>query len=172
MTKTEQASPLGVWLRAKRESKGWSVRELAEYANNVCTFGYISRIENSKSPGKKGKFTIPDVYILDKLVETLGESVNEARALADYPPRRDQMTTDETVEKFSYILEKYKHLSPVSQIWVEQLFTQTLDYAAALEKSFTDKAPVENAPVKKAFRNLPTATFEQIREMQKENKKD
>lgn len=75
----------GAWLRSAREERGLSLRQLAERAHNVCTFGYIAQLER-ETLGKKGQTYQPDLEIVDALAVALEKPMDEARLAAGYAP--------------------------------------------------------------------------------------
>jgi transcriptional regulator with XRE-family HTH domain len=89
----------GQWLKAARQQRGYTLRELANRAHNVCTFGYIAQLER-ETAGKKGQEYQPDVEIVDALATALDRPIAEARLAAGYaaPPKEPQ-TVDELVQE-------------------------------------------------------------------------
>lgn len=128
MTEKRELSPYGIWLKDKRTAKGWSVRTLAEKANNICSSSFISQIENNSYVGKKGIPMKPGIEIVDALSRALGASLNEAREKADYPLLADELSESEVVKEFTYVISKYKNLSPRAKELANKHFSETIDF--------------------------------------------
>ena len=124
-------NPFGEWLRAKRQARGWSLRELANRAGDVCSPQYISQLEKNAYPGKDGEPMQAGEIIVERLAAALGEPVNEARALANYP-RIDPDGDD--VGKFQDALFNFQKLSSPAQTLLKKHFRETIEFLLEFEQ--------------------------------------
>lgn len=131
--KKSAVNPFGIWIKEKRNNRSWSTRILAERAGEICSHSYISQLENDKATGKKGQFMKPSIEIVETLAITLNESVNEALVLAGYPAKIDP--SEQIANDFSYALENYKKLSPLSQAWFRKHVSDVVLHLIELEGS-------------------------------------
>jgi transcriptional regulator with XRE-family HTH domain len=132
MTLLIEINGFGKWLKARREAKELSIRELAEKADNVCSPTYIAQLESNYYVGIKGSPIQPSEEIVEKLAVALGESVNEARMAANYPFVEEN--TEENIRfELLNVLHKYSRLSIKSREFANRQFKETVDFLLQIE---------------------------------------
>jgi transcriptional regulator with XRE-family HTH domain len=132
MTLLIKIDGFGKWLKAKREIQGLSMRALAEKADNVCSPSYIAQLETNYYIGKRGKPMQPSEEIVEKLALALGESVNEARKAANYPPI-DEIAEENIRYELMNALHKYNRLSVKSRKLANRQFRETVNFLLQIE---------------------------------------
>jgi transcriptional regulator with XRE-family HTH domain len=96
-TNTLTMGHFGEWLRAARNARGLSLRRLEERIGGICTYSYLSQLENGET-GKKGNVYRPDREIVVALARALDVPVDEALIAADYAPTRTHTINGYKVE--------------------------------------------------------------------------
>jgi transcriptional regulator with XRE-family HTH domain len=134
----------GKWLKAKREAQGLSMRALAEKADNVCSPSYIAQLETNYYVGKRGNPMQPSEEIVEKLAIALGESVNEARQAANYPPV-DEAAEESIRYELLNILHKYNRLSVKSRKLANRQIKETIDFLLQVEDIRVEDIPIKDA---------------------------
>lgn len=75
------------WLKTYRKESGLSLMQLKAAIGDLCSDAYLSKLENDRYRGKKGKPALPDIEIVDALATALNRPVDEARLAAGYAAR-------------------------------------------------------------------------------------
>ena len=93
------ASEFSKWLKDYRRESGLTLIQLRDAIGNLCTDAYLSRLENDRFAGKKGKPAQPSLEIVDALAKALNRPTDEARLAAGYAPLSKTLPLPEPVAK-------------------------------------------------------------------------
>lgn len=103
----------GELIKKERERAGYTLKELVELAEDVCTPGYISNIERNADVGKKGQPGRPGIDIVDGLAKALGIPLKTARAAAGYAgPDEESFSEAGMGAVFGKMFIAYERLTP------------------------------------------------------------
>ena len=115
----------GSRLKEKRIAKGWSQHQLAARAS--CTNSNISYLESH--PNQQ-----PKIETVESLARALDWDINEARRLAGYLERDDNLTPLEVEKDFGGSLEGYRQLSETGREMVKNQIHRIIDFVSECEK--------------------------------------
>jgi len=150
MTENGEEKPtFGSRLKEKRLEKGWSQHQLAALAS--CTNSNISYLESHPNQH-------PKIETVESLAGALGWDINEARRLAGYPERDDNLTRPEVEKDFGASLEGYRQLSDHGRELVKKQIGTFIDFVSECEKrtsgpSFEEQTSV--TPPDEPARRIP-----------------
>lgn len=84
-------SAFSIWLKKHREESGLTLIQLRDKIGKLCSDAYLSKLENDKYKGKKGKPAQPDIEIVEALALAFNRPIDEARLAAGYAPKNPDL---------------------------------------------------------------------------------
>lgn len=138
LNKKLMANAFSLWLKKHRAESGLTLIQLRDKIGNLCSDAYLSKLENDRYKGKKGRPAQPDIEIVEALAAALHRPTDEARLAAGYAPATAPIVSPQ-------ILDALRRVSPLAPADAELLANFILMLGARSETP--DAAPKQNAPV-------------------------